>query len=673
MTRVPLLAYFLAFTILVPVHADDKPKLEANWWAIQTHAVKVLFKRDLTEWITEIEKAKPTGDPAEMMLRFNIAIRAGHEEFALEVVDAIKKMKDPPRDHELSQMADHLIGRENDELARLFIERMPKANPGWGYVLIKRWVRNGGDPDVIDQWLVDRYEASKLDYWFNERLRFRREQGTAKVLIDALAADVRKNQTDLLTAKRYTAAVRMIGTQAYAEHHPRWMGDVCKPKLAIESQWLGQDLQYLAPHAAIKLFNRSLATKFTDADAKHIEEMKKHMAVALVQKPTKKSMERELRLWTKHSLMETYKKTGQADKAQPLLEELTKDYPDGIPYVGLSQMAGQIQAASGKRVIEGRIKKAEKENKDDYKYWLKRAQYYVGRKEDKQAIEAFEKSLKLARAMRDRVPKNSRYGTESYVISTYAHYLRQSKGSVASVTFLKEQLEQFPVDADIASFVVGWLIEHDRDRQNQVLTHNDPLLWKYLTARRKWSYREQRVISLFVSRCPKADVDVVWDKAEKLAGKDTHPSRAQTLAWCMVSFRNRQRAIPLLQDAMARLETPDERASAATTLFDAYLQTGQWKLAEEIWPVTMTRLTAREKVEWLGRLIIAAAKAGDRENATRLFIQRVNLDRIDMRGVNEMIKAGLNDEITTVYEELATKDPKCVVALKRELGRLSSN
>ena len=58
-------------------------------------------------------------------------------------------------------------------------------------------------------------------------------------------------------------------------------------------------------------------------------------------------------------------------------------------------LAGRVQAASGQRVVEGRIKKAEEEQKDSVRYWLNRAQYYLGRKEKEQSEQAYQSAMKL--------------------------------------------------------------------------------------------------------------------------------------------------------------------------------------------------------------------------------------------------------------------------------------
>jgi hypothetical protein len=67
------------------------------------------------------------------------------------------------------------------------------------------------------------------------------------------------------------------------------------------------------------------------------------------------------------------------------------------------------------------------------------------------------------------------------------------------------------------------------------------------------------------------------------------------------------RAVPLLKSAIQRLPDGEKKESATFTLFEAYLDTNDWKAAEDVWPAARRRLTPGELPEWLGRTAVAAA------------------------------------------------------------------
>ena len=79
-------------------------------------------------------------------------------------------------------------------------------------------------------------------------------------------------------------------------------------------------------------------------------------------------------------------------------------------------------------------------------------------------------------------------------------------------------------------------------------------------------------------------------------------------------------ASPSTAIAWQRLEKPDEREQTAFTLFGAYLDTNDWRSAEEMWPIARRRLTPTEIPNWLGRIAVAAARAGEPMEALRQSI-----------------------------------------------------
>jgi tetratricopeptide (TPR) repeat protein len=149
-----------------------------------------------------------------------------------------------------------------------------------------------------------------------------------------------------------------------------------------------------------------------------------------------------------------------------------------------------------------------------------------------------------------------------------------------------------------------------------------------------------------------------WERAEGLA-RDADPSRSLVMGWVMTRSDATSRAIPWLKSALQRLEKPEERERAAFNLFDAYLDVGDWRSAEEMWPAARTSLTPKELPDWLGRIAVAAARAGEQAEALRLWKQRTNLDRVATIHLDEMLRAGLREPLLAFYRKLGEQDPDC--------------
>jgi len=72
--------------------------------------------------------------------------------------------------------------------------------------------------------------------------------------------------------------------------------------------------------------------------------------------------------------------------------------------------------------------------------------------------------------------------------------------------------------------------------------------------------------------------------------------------------------------------------------------------------------------EWLSRIAVVAAKVGSRDDALRIWKAVVAVDPSEFRGLEELVKAGLRDELVQVYREFQKRIPASTVparALKR--------
>lgn len=397
---------------------------KVEWWTVNEKVVEEALHRDIGKWARDLEAKPLSEDVAELVLRFNVFIRAGHEKSVRPVIDKAAARKDSLGTSLLHEMTKFLIDHDFWDLAIHFLQRFARVPPISVNEVIDHWA-DQVDADEIDRWLSER-EGPYSDAWFLTRIDFRRRRGTLDKLIDELAAQVRAKPKLLEPAVRYLSAVKHVYVQNY---DVRWLSEVCRPTTAYEKFQLAGELSNLIPRFAIALLVQSLATPFADKDQQAMVERMR--ARSRVTKPDPPSWEETIRDLTKHRLMLLYKDEGEPQNAQKLLEELTAKYPDGLPSE-LAQTAGQIQAQSGARVIEGRIRQAEWENKDSADYWLQRAKCFVGRKEPDEAIKAFEAALTLAAEIDERLQ----------VVMHYKHFLGRNDRHEAGMKMLWNEFEQ---------------------------------------------------------------------------------------------------------------------------------------------------------------------------------------------------------------------------------------
>ena len=623
---------------------------KAEWWAINKTVVDQLLVNDLGDVIKSLAPAASIGDVVELLRQLNLFVRAGHRHRAAQVIDGLPKDVDASYKTTLSQAADFLIGREEWDLARRFLERAPQAEPGWGYVLIKNWAEKG-DPSEIDRWLAARMEENS-SYWLFERLRFRVKLRTEGGLLDILANDVKAHPADLVRARRYVRAVDTVETVGNKVKLD-WMGDTCKPSLAFECYLLGTEVAPRSPRAAISLFERALSLPFTDQDKKLLHE---NIISRLANSFGLLNWEKAWRDWTKIELARSYKADDQANKAQPIIEEITAAYPDGLPDLSLSKFAGQVQLASGARVVEGRIEKAEFKNTDSVEYWRARAEYYVGRNEKAEAIEAYERALALAPFVINAVNGTEYYGPRLGILSAYARFLGGPARSPEAKQMLWDEFDKAPLDSSYAKAVVISMISLE-GAYATFFGADGSRLWNFLAAQRQWDSIEKDLLEGMARRHAPSEQDALWDRAEKLANGGS-PTRPYVLGSVMMRCEAYLRAIPLLKDAINRLTTDTEKQLATSDLYRAYIQTNNWKAAEEMWPSYYGGPGMRASPEALGEIAVAAARAQAPDEAIRFWRAKANLDRVDFRYLSNLAELGLKERLRSFYQQLAKDDPE---------------
>jgi hypothetical protein len=322
--------------------------------------------------------------------------------------------------------------------------------------------------------------------------------------------------------------------------------------------------------------------------------------------------------------------------------------------LGLNALfAGRVQAESGERVIEGRIREKEKLSENDPAYWRERAHYYHGRNDAAQEEHGLKKALSLAKPLPAREGGLRRQGDmRAGLVSEYALFLARQKRTDDAVALLRNEIAEAPAEAESARAAAHRLAF---DFQQHVRA-DDEVLWKWLANRPKWEYTEERLLWRLLENAKDSELDEHFSRAEQLVeGND--PSRAFTLGWIMNRMRYAQRSVPLLEQAVHRASVRELRQRAAFALFESCLDLSDWKRAESLFPEAVIRLTTHEQLEWHSRIAVIAAKAGAKTDALRIWKAGAGMHPAEMRGLDELAKAGLREELADYYRQMHLRMP----------------
>jgi len=625
----------LSLLLLLAGTAHAEP---VDWWTLDRNLTVELQDRDLDAWATQLANAPLPTDPHELTHHFDLFVRAGRLEDAERSFRALAEIN--PSAPQAKDMAMFLLERQSWTLSRELMETFPHAHPGWAYVMVRAWE---ADPDTIDAWLAARAEDDPAeDFWLMERLRFRRDQRTEASLIAELEQGVRRTPTDVDRALTYLKAVKATDPNQY---NPSWLSKAVRPDSAHDAWRLGEELARVRPAAAVSVLRDALERPWTDADQQTMDRwMRMNTAMMLPQDP---SWEATFRDGVKGALLVALQGAGQVEEAQALLEEITAG---GGVSMGLSQLAGQVQAASGTQVVQGQILDQEPTRTDDISYWQERAGYFTGRGEHAQAVFAYEKATALAAG--EPIGPGGVRGRHSQILRAYANYLERHDHAERAASLLHTYLALADPAGGHAEQLVNGLTTLERDN-TRFLAHDDPVLWAFLDAQSPWDYAEERLLwRLAKNALNGPERDGVWERAAELCGDDA--SRLRVLGWVQTRTEAHARAVPHLVRAV-QLSEGDDREGAAFTLFEAHLKLGDWAEAEALWTEVRGRLTPREQPEWLSRVALGAAVAGEPDHALRVWKQRANLDRSDLRGLEEL--AGMKSRLASFYEDLARAHP----------------
>ncbi len=635
-----------------------------EWTEINCDVAAELWSADLMALAKCMASERVPDDPVGLLKQLSIFIRAGHREDALGVLDSLERVWDKPEKEQLQSIGSFLLGREEWELSKRFFEHFPQAENGWVYVMVKHWVQSGEPGEKIDEWLEERTGANPK-FWILERARFRKMVGTEGEFLEELAADVRANPTDVSKANLYLDAVT-----AASRPLPDWIGRVCRPRLAYESYRLGQRLlSQNVLGGAESLLEYALGTPVTFEDTKIITQ---GSSIELSVQDARNNLAR----WIKRSLVECYKKLGKLEEEARLVKELVEESDDSSLLAGdrLARLMGEVRDENIREEFEEKLKAQGQERIDSPEYWLARAHYYAVSKDKQEAEKAFLKALELSPKEPDRFKKPN---VRSGILRDYCAWLSGEGRVNDAFELLREELRSEEINAGSVSAAAHILTDKSKGYW-RLLNPEDDVLWEYLGRREKWDGGDERFLRILaelivlerpeygppggtpfdvqLSGLQSQKVRTFAERGEKLV-KGADASRAKVLGEVLIYMRQYERAIAVLVDAASRIESENERKSAAFSLFRAYLETGKWQEAEAAFLTARTSLCSKEDIEWYGHISLTAAEAGDFEDAMRLWKTRSNIDLADLQGLEALAKAGMRERLRSFYLSIQEMDP----------------
>lgn len=609
-------------------------------------------------------------DYLPLLKRLKDEVRQGNDASAKSIIKQLGEVRGAvsvEEKSELSQAADFLIGKEKWDLAKLYLEQLPMAEPGWGYVLIKHMCseckKDATALDAVDNWIRARYPFNE-EYWWRLRITFAEEAGRRKQILADFAKQVKDKPDDVRRLKWF-----ILATDDSAEKSDiHWICDAVLPTLAYRNYQVAEWLHTRHPAEAIFYLKRAQTIPFTPQDEKEIKNFLLRYS-ALPANLSAVPQVKHFSVWVRSMLAECYQKVGQSKEAQSILLQLSKESGGQVPTYALSQLAGQIQASTPTRPLEQQIKAAEVKNEDSIDYWQGRADYYRGLKEAEQERSAWLRALKLAKSKLENSKQANLKQDQSaqfylpMIVSSYALFLRRHESDQAAIKFIWSEFDAASNSSSSSSVEYRTKLVRDLEQtyetdQTGYLSPVDERLWQLLKQLKTWSYTEERILWRMVRNAKPEQRQQLWTRAEGLALGNA--SRELTLGWIMNRCQEAKRSIPFLL-AACKSDDKELKQRSQFTLFESYLDVFDWRRAEEIWPAALVRLTSEEKPDWLSRIAIAAARSGDKDDSLRLWQAKDSVDLSALNSLDEMVKYGMKDRLVNYYRELKKSKPKSTV------------
>lgn len=510
----------------------------------------------------------------------------------------------------------------------------------------------------IDAW-ISRQIPGNPDYWITQRFFFAEQSGRQSQLVESYRARLQAAPDDLPLALELAKGFRREGRDSATSLD--WIADVYRPGAASDAYQVGSLLRDKSPRAAAVLLRLALATPFSEKDRQYL---RSHSASARWTSPVGMT-EKDLRYSIKHALLSALRASGDAPAAQAVLEELAADADDGYSGVPL-HLAGRVQAASGGRFVEGRIREAETkpENQNSPRYWRERGEYFSGRREWVEALAAYRRALELcpppSRPDTSEDQRSAEDDTRYGCALGAARVLDIQGDRVEAAGFLMEELARWPSDHPLVERLVAEIGSEYLRGLSNVSDREPAVLWDYFAGREEWSRAVEVTLHAMAEAVDRDLRQDFWDRAEELAAGNA--SRCAVLGWVMNRCGESPRALPSLEYAVAHLPAGEKRAGAVWTLWETVRDLRQWQAAERILDNESMAAGLDERLDGYASIARGLLKEGNKADAVRVWGRIVEQDRSYAGFLDELAAGGLREELVELYAKLSVEEPACVAA-----------
>ncbi len=612
---------------------------------------KILLNKDLRSFSDEL--AENHSDKVEAnLLSLDVFARLKQHERIKNAVIRLSEANDlPPVANRgwLLEIVRRAVG--NDVNARrLYYERLTEDD---GYYHTSAFIRDweqAGDTAALDAWLSKRVIPPSS--WFRINLERNIKSKTVQPIFDGLAAKVRNNPQDREALANYVSAIR-IGQEHEASRNQNafetetdWLHEVYVPNTAREAYDLGVLFESVNPRLAIKYYQDSLKRPVTEEEANTV------LRSFVTAVPTRRKLdgEKQLRYWTKERLAAAFQRTGQSSLAQPIMEELLAQSSDVAGRTDYA-LAGAVQSGSGARAVESKVLQDEATRSTSIAYWQERIEYYKGRGEPMQMIEAFREAL-------NRIP----HGEKRWFINYFETSSRWSiVADETKVKSLKNRLEQIlleefnatPAGSEV-SLAIAKLATEDgfnlEELQAALFVRRTDIFPKLFGVKANWdAWLIRRVLG--DKRLSSDSKQFFLTELERVAAKGP-PELGLLLADIMKETGDYARSIPLiigfLKYKPAGKDDNERRNFAWKALFDSYIASGRWQLAEKL----LDEHQAEFLASWgnrLEQLAICAARQNARDDALRIWLKAVNFVGHSVHGLRNLADTPAKEMIRDHY------------------------
>jgi hypothetical protein len=675
---------------------------------IESEINKTLLKKDLRQAIKEAENSS-SNDLKSLLRRLVLYRRAADFEKVASTARQIISRPDFKKNYyQTRDFLETALKSENFrdlETLRIFLQTVEFNNDVYGR-FIKLCLSNKAACDIrgFDAWLAlkasETEKPSNENYseeftWTARQIDWRRQFGLDdREITIRFSENVRNNPADLEAALQY---LRYFHSSADLQ----WLAENFSSKQAYSYYELGERIGRLPDsfppqpadetmpvrRVAVRFLLKSLETPFNEKDVALIHSYR--LRSVSVQ-PQIKNYEKQLRFWTKEALAENYKNVGEAQNAQPIIEELTKLDKSDIISATPSYLAGAVQDASGARAVESEILRQQALRQDSYEYWFERISYYDGRNEPELMFSSY---MQAFAAIPFDPANGDLKGMRIYFINRFAYlaestFGRNSNKAVSedwsaeekrkhqlwqdAENFLRAEFGKTTANVKYSYELTKVIAEKDFDNlADEILSKNPEILIKAANADLLISYDPLLEIFLESENVSQAKKDAVFDELVKIADRADVKK-----AWVLFellgqeSRKNSAKLVPIFEKHFAKsLEfvknykpTEDDDFSGlpkkyGENLFRLYVAANDRKSAEKL------MLNGYYSYNYgIKALIENAARSGAFDEALRYWKMKANLNRQDLEDLSYLKRfPPLAQSLREFYAEMKTAEPNSPV------------